>query len=178
MDIGYQLSTVYKDVAKAMEMALVEEQNEAEKADEVQQEVMEMVHTYSSIKMENHSIIVFILLILEDIFPMLTYIALQCMRDIMCTVKDKVEVEVSIMQFVVVVVVEDVGTIIITTGFSRLVVKIKMTMMSAHLNTKRATVLKENRSQTTINPKERVTEPYQDLIEVLTVPQAVASLGK
>ena len=75
----------------------------------------------------------------------------------MCTVKDKVEVEVSIMQFVV---VEDVGTIIITTGFSRLVVKIKMTMMSAHLNTKRATVLKENRSQTTINPKERVTEPY------------------
>ena len=75
----------------------------------------------------------------------------------MCTVKYKVEVEVSIMQFVV---VEDVGTIIITTGFSRLVVKIKMTMMSAHLNTKRAIVLKENRSQTTNNPKERVAEPY------------------
>ena len=80
---------------------------------------MEAIHTDISINMENYYIMVLILLILEDIVPMLTCPALEQMEYHTCTGKSQVEVAVSIMEVLLVLIVVYVVTIITTTGFRR-----------------------------------------------------------
>ena len=98
---------------------MVAYQEEKDGAYEVGEEVMEMVHTDSSINMEHHSIMVLILMILEDIFSIMTCTALEWIEYHMCTVKDQMEVVVKIVEVVVVLIMVEKGTIIMNTGFSR-----------------------------------------------------------
>ena len=96
-----------------------------------------MVPMDSSIKMGNHAKMVLILLILEDIFPLLTCTDLKQTEDPLCIHKGQ-------LKFMVAGIVKDTGTIITTTGFSIQSVRIKMNMMITHLKTKISMTLKEN----------------------------------
>ena len=70
-----------------------------------------MVHTDSSMNMENHSIVtitVLIILILEDIFLVLPCPALEWTEEHICTGKCLVEFTVEIIEVVVMVIVADI----------------------------------------------------------------------
>ena len=65
MDSESWVSTVAELVAADMELAMVAEEEKVDIDDEVDEEVVKMVHMDSSINMENHSIMVLILIILN-----------------------------------------------------------------------------------------------------------------